>query len=141
MANEYMAKAMQSEYYTPYHIEAVIAGVHTQTKDYASTNWALIARLYGKLAQVNKGPIILLNRAFALMKSGQLEEAEAIITDLDSKSFGIHQYLYFAVCSNLEDEKGDTKRKKSLLWQALDTAPNDATREILKHRLLKAETD
>lgn len=139
MANEYMGKAMKSEYYTPYHIEAVIAGLHAQTKDYKSTNWHLISVLYGKLAEVNESPLIKLNYSFSLLNSGQLEKAEAEISNLKSDSFGIHQYLYFAVCSNLAMKLGNNEKQKQLLWNAVDCAPNDATRHILKTRLQHAD--
>lgn len=137
MANEYMEKAMSNDYYTPYHIEAVIAGIHTQTKDYHGTNWRTISELYCKLTEVNKSPIIKLNYCFSLLRSGQKEKAKSIISSLEAQSFGIHQYLYFAVCSNLSGELGDTKNQKLMLWKALDNAPNDATRTILKERLIK----
>jgi len=135
IANEYMEKAMTSEYFTPYHIEAVIAGIHTQTKDYKSTNWKIISDLYGKLTEVNKSPIIKLNFCFALLKSGQLEKANLNISELKPDSFGIHQYLYFAVCSNLAKDLGDKPNQKLQLWKALDSAPNAATSKILKDRM------
>ena len=140
MANVYMEKAMSSEYYTPYHIEAVIAGIHTQTKDYESTNWALISDLYRKLAEVKGSPMIKLNFCFALIKSKQIQDAEITIADIQADSFGIHQYLYFAVCSYLAKEKGNNENQKLLLWKALDCAPNDAIQEILKSRLLEMDS-
>ena len=136
MANEYMDKAMTSDYFTPYHIEAAIAGIHTQTKDYQSTNWKTISDLYGKLTDVNQSPIIKLNYCFSLLKSEQIIKAKLIISDLKPELFGIHQYLYFAVCSNLEKELGDKQKQKLFLWNAVDCAPNDATRKILKERLI-----
>lgn len=135
MASSYMERAMKGEYYTPYHVEAIIAGVHTHTKEYAQTNWHLIAKLYGKLVAVNGSPLIKLNYCFSLLKSGQLNEAESSIQELDAESFGIHKYLYFAVRSFLAKEKGDTPTQKLQLWNAIDTAPNDATRKILIERL------
>lgn len=141
MANEYMEKAMTSEYFTPYHIEAVIAGIHTQTKDYKSTNWKTIAELYGKLTEVNKSPIIQLNYCFSLLRSGQIQKAESAISGLNSDSFGIHQYLYYAVCSNLEKELGDMQKQKLMLWNAVDCAPNESTRDILKERLIHIDSE
>ncbi len=136
IANDYMESAMTSEYYTPYHIEAMIAGIHTQTKDYTSTNWKLISDLYGKLTEVKKSPIIKLNYCFSLLKSDQMSKAENVISELQPESFGIHQYLYFAVCSYLEKELGNVDKQKGLLWNAIDCAPNEATRKILKERLI-----
>jgi len=140
LANEYMGKSMKSEYYTPYHIEASIAGIHAQTKDYKSTNWKLISILYGKLTQVIESPIIKLNYSFSLLNSGQIQKAEAEISGLTPDSFGIHQYLYFAVCSKLAKKLGDTEKQKQLLWSAIDRAPNNATRKILKERLIQLDS-
>ncbi len=141
MANMYMEKAMESEYFTPYHIEAVIAGIHTQTKSYESTYWKTISDLYGKLVEVNKSPIIKLNFCFSLLKSGQLEKARSNINELKPDSFGIHQYLYHAVCSNLSKALGDKPNQKLHLWNAVDSAPNTATRNILKERLKHADLE
>jgi len=140
IANEYMEKAMTSEYFTPYHIEAMIAGIHTQTKDYESTNWKTISDLYGRLTEVQNSPIIKLNYSFSLLKSGQLDRAAGVIAELGPESFGVHKYLYYAVCSNLEKERGNTEQQKLMLWNAVDSAPNDATRNILKNRLIRLES-
>ena len=137
IANEYMEKAMQSDYYTPYHIEAIIAGIHTQTKDYKSTNWQLIANLYAKLHEVNNNPLVQLNFCFALLKAGNLDEAQAQMEQLSEDTFGIHQYLFYAVQSNLAQELNDIEKQKFYLWQAVDKAPNAATRNVLRERLLK----
>ena len=75
-----------------------------------------------------------------MLKSEALDKAEDIISDLKPELFGIHKYLYFAVSSNLAQEKGERDQQKLLLWKALDCAPNDATRAILKERLIKADT-
>ncbi|MEM9548829.1 MAG: sigma-70 family RNA polymerase sigma factor [Bacteroidota bacterium] len=140
IANEYMEKAMTSNYYTPYHIEAIIAGIHTQTKDYESTNWKTIAALYGRLTEVQNSPIIKLNYCFALLKSLQIHKAIEVIAHITPDSLGIHKYLYYAVCSNLEKERDNVDQQKLMLWKAVDSAPNDATRKILKERLLRIES-
>lgn len=137
IANEYMEKAMDSAYYTPYHIEAIIAGIHTQTRDYESTNWKIISDLYGRLTEVQHNPMIKLNYCFSLLKSNQVGKSQEVISSLDPSSFGIHQYLYYAVCSNLKQVLGDRDQQKHLLWKAVDSAPNDATRKILKERLIR----
>ncbi|MDF1694758.1 MAG: sigma-70 family RNA polymerase sigma factor [Saprospiraceae bacterium] len=140
IANEYMEMAMNSPYYTPYHIEAVIAGVHTQTKDYKDTNWNIISDLYGKLYEIKASPLISLNYCFALLKAGKVHRSKSILSSLEAKSFGIHQYLFYAVQSNLAQVFKDTQNQKSLLWKALDTAPNEATRHVLKHRLMQIDS-
>jgi len=137
IANDYVDKAMQSTHYTPYHVEALIAGIHTQTKDYNKTNWKLIAGLYSKLTEANNNPIIKLNYCFALIKSGDITRASQALTPLDAHMFGVHKYLYFAVCSNLAQAKHNAADEKKHLWHAIDHAPNDTTRKILQERLRK----
>jgi RNA polymerase sigma-70 factor (ECF subfamily) len=137
IANNYMSKAMNSDYYTPYHIEAMIAGIHTQTEDYALTDWKTIADLYSKLQSVDQNPIIQLNYAFSLLNAGDIEKSMSILESKEAQDFGVHQYLYYSVFSKTYEKAKDTNNQKLMLWKAIDTAPNTATRAVLKDRMSK----
>ncbi|MFT6335099.1 MAG: RNA polymerase sigma-70 factor (ECF subfamily) [Halioglobus sp.] len=137
IANNYMGKAMNSDYYTPYHIEAVIAGIHTQTEDYTSTDWKTIADLYSKLQSVDQNPIVQLNYAFSLLNAGEIEKSMSILKSKEAQDFGVHQYLFYSVWSNAYEKSEDAENQKLMLWKAIDTAPNEATRSVLKDRMSK----
>lgn len=135
MANTFMEQSMEGTYYTPYHIEAIIAGIHTQTKNYKLTNWNTIAQLYKTLVDVRPNPIIELNYIFALLNSGAMREAEQAIKTINPVKLNLHQYLYYAVYSNIFKDLGRNTEAKKMLWLAIDTAPNDATRKELRKRM------
>jgi len=139
LASDYLEKGMESDYYTPYHIEAVIAGIHTHTTDYQNTDWKTIAQLYGKLSAVASNPIIDLNYGLALLKSGQKEEARSILQATDVASFGVHEYLYYAVMAHVSKDFGQFDQQKKLLWKAIDSAPNESVRKVLLDRLMSVE--
>lgn len=135
LASEYLEKGMESEYFTPYHIEAVIAGIHTNTIDYQSTDWLTIAQLYGKLRSVAPNPIVDLNYALALLKSGQKEEANFALGSSEVSKFGVHEYLFFAVKAHIYKDFGQYVKQKEMLWKAINSAPSEPIRKVLMDRL------
>ena len=50
----------------PYQLQAAIAACHATAADAADTDWAQIAQLYGRLAQLVPSPVVELNRAVAV---------------------------------------------------------------------------
>jgi RNA polymerase sigma-70 factor, ECF subfamily len=54
-----------------YQLQAATAAVHAEAGTAAETDWAQIAALYDKLAQINPTPVVLLNGAVAVgMRDG-----------------------------------------------------------------------
>jgi RNA polymerase sigma-70 factor (ECF subfamily) len=55
----------------PYTLQAVIAAVHAQAGDSATTDWAQIAGVYDVLLRIDPSPVVELNRAVAIaMRDG-----------------------------------------------------------------------
>jgi len=50
----------------PYQLQAAIAAMHALARDFSSTDWRAIARLYGRLEQLAPSPVVALNRAVAV---------------------------------------------------------------------------
>ncbi len=135
LAGDYLEAGMSSDYYTPYHIEAVIAGHHTHTPEYRLTNWDIISQLYEKLLSVTPNPIIKLNLIYAMLMAEKIEEAGMLLNDTDPETYGPHKYLSYAVHALYYEMCKNLNEKKSLLWKAIDAAPNQATREVLMKRM------
>ena len=116
----------------PHQLQAAIAALHANATTPAETDWAQIAALYGKLAEMNSSPVIALNRAVAIAMSKGIEEGLRQIDALD----GLDQYyLFHAARADLlrrldrVDEAVEAYRKAAAL------ATNQIEREFLNRRL------
>jgi RNA polymerase sigma factor (sigma-70 family) len=87
-----------------YHIQAAIAACHCLAEDYQSTDWLKILSLYDQWMQINKSPVIALNRAVAIAKvngpSAGIEAVEAIQNRGELDSY----YLLYAVRGEFESQ-------------------------------------
>ncbi len=53
----------------PYVLQAAIADCHARARQLEDTDWAQMAALYARLAQVNPSPVVELNRAVAVSRA------------------------------------------------------------------------
>jgi RNA polymerase sigma factor (sigma-70 family) len=87
-----------------YHIQAAIAACHCLAEDYQSTDWLKILSLYDQWTQINKSPVIALNRAVAIAKvngpRAGIEAVEAIQNRGELDSY----YLLYAVRGEFESQ-------------------------------------
>jgi RNA polymerase sigma-70 factor (ECF subfamily) len=72
-------RALLSRRFGPYTLQAVIAAVHAEASDAASTDWPQIVALYSALARVEPSPVVDLNRAVAVAMRDGPEAGLALI--------------------------------------------------------------
>jgi RNA polymerase sigma factor (sigma-70 family) len=98
----HLGHAAAGDELSEYHIQAAIAACHCMAEDYQSTDWLKILSLYDQWTQINKSPVIALNRAVAIAKvngpSAGIEAVEAIQNRGDLDSY----YLLYAVRGEFE---------------------------------------
>ncbi len=64
-------RALRSQRFGPYTIQAAIAAVHAEASEAAATDWSQIAGLYDVLMRMAPSPVVALNRAVAIaMRDG-----------------------------------------------------------------------
>jgi RNA polymerase sigma factor (sigma-70 family) len=73
----------------PYQIKAAIAALHSSQ---AATDWAQIAMLYGRLAQMQPTPVVRLNQAVAMAEAGMPDGAMELLNVLSSELAGYQPY-------------------------------------------------
>lgn len=66
----------------PYALQAAIAECHARARRAADTDWAAIAALYARLAQVQPSPVVELNRAVAVARAEGPAAAWALVEAL-----------------------------------------------------------
>lgn len=76
----------------PYLLQAAIAAVHDQASNYADTNWAEIASLYGALERVAPNPLVTVNRAVAIAMVDGHDAGLEMLATVDDRLKGHHRY-------------------------------------------------
>lgn len=123
-----------------YHYEASIAYLHCMAKDFKSTDWVSISKLYYQLLQNNLNPFVEMNYAIALYYSGQKEKAFDILYSLQQKPFLNQYYLLNAALGKLNFSEGNYTKAKSYLQATLHQTDSQLEKEYVQKFMAKSET-
>ncbi len=118
----------------PYALQAAIAACHARARVAQETDWALIASLYARLAQLTPSPVVELNRAVAVgMAYGPgagLELADKLLTDPLLEEY----HLLPAVRGDLLMKLGRHEEARHEFERAASLTRNARERELLLQR-------
>jgi RNA polymerase sigma-70 factor (ECF subfamily) len=122
-----------------YHLQAAIASAHCRAQTYDQTNWPEILGLYDQLSQLDKSPIIALNRAVALgnvdgPKAG-LAATEKLQKDGDLDNY----YLLHAVLGEFQSQLNQPAKARAAFERALALADLKTEKNFLRKRIEQAE--
>ncbi len=91
-ANILVEKALRDGRGTPYAIQAAIASLHNNAASESETDWPQIVGLYQVLISLDDNPVIQLNAAIALAKTGKYQAAIEWVIKLQP---GLKKYRHF----------------------------------------------
>jgi RNA polymerase sigma-70 factor, ECF subfamily len=123
----------------PYLIQAAIAACHATAAEAAATDWAQIAWLYGRLADLTPSPVIELNRAVAVAMADGPAAGLELVAGLEASGDLAGYYLLPATRADLLRRLGDRPGAAASYRQALDLATTEPERRYLAGRLAEAE--
>ncbi|HJR59312.1 MAG TPA: RNA polymerase sigma factor [Vicinamibacterales bacterium] len=128
-------RALSSQRFGPYTIQAAIAGVHAEAAEPAATNWARIVSLYDALMQTAPSPVIELNRAVAVaMRDGPaagLALIEAIMARGDLLDYRHAHAARAELCRRL----GRDADARSSYQRALALTKQEPERRFIERRM------
>ncbi|HEV3255310.1 MAG TPA: RNA polymerase sigma factor [Gemmataceae bacterium] len=132
-------RALSSQRFGPYTLQAAIAAVHAQAPNAAATDWAQIVGLYDLLAQANPSPVIELNRAVAVaMRDGPLAGLElinAILARGDLADYHLAHSARADLCRRL----GRMAEARASYQQALGLTRQEPEQRFLERRLAQLQ--
>jgi RNA polymerase sigma-70 factor, ECF subfamily len=128
-------RSLSSQQVGSYTLQAAIAAVHSEATSAAATDWAQIVALYDLLFQVERSPIVGLNRAVAVaMRDGALaglEQIDAILAQGDLSGYHLAHAARADLCRRL----GRTADARAAYQQALAIVKQEPERRFLEKRL------
>lgn len=123
----------------PYALQAAIAACHARARAAEETDWARIASLYERLAQLTPSPVVELNRAVAVgMAHGPaagLELADKLVTDPVLEGY----HLLPAVRGDLLAKLGRNEEARGEFERAASLTRNARERELLLQRAASSD--
>ena len=128
-------RALLSRRFGPYTLQAAIAAVHAEARDFAATDWAQIVALYDLLLRVEPSPVVELNRAVAIaMRDGPLAGLDLVDGILERGHLGDYHLAHSAraeLCRRL----GRTTEAKTSYERALRLVRQEPEKRFLERRL------
>ncbi len=119
----------------PYSIQAAIAAVHAGSPDAAATDWTEIVGLYDVLWQLDRSPVIELNRAVAVaMRDGPAAGLALVDTILDRGDLRDYR-LAHAARADLCRRLGKTRGARESYKKALALTRQEPERRFLERRI------
>jgi RNA polymerase sigma-70 factor, ECF subfamily len=111
----------------PYVLQAAIAAAHAEDRP-----WEEIVGIYDRLAELDRSPVVHLNRAVAVALSGRLEDGLALVEQLGELE-GYH--LFHAARADLLRRLDRRPEAAAAYRTALELTANEAERGYLERRL------
>ena len=119
----------------PYQLQAGIAACHAAAQRAAETDWAAIAGLYGRLAEVMPSPVVELNRAVAVAMAEGIEVGLARVEALETSGALGGYHLLPATRADLLRRMGRRSEAAASYRRALELGPSEVERRYLMRRL------
>lgn len=136
IGTHYYRKAWHNREYSDYHIEAAIALEHIVAKDFQSTDWERIYKLYEWLEKLKGSPIIQLNKAIVLIEMNNSQLAFDILQEIPVKKLGNRQHLYYAALAEACLLQNDYVSALNYLSTAQEISPTDQERFLLNRKII-----
>ena len=131
----YLEFAAEQKEISIYHILATISAHHCTASTFESTDWKSILSLYDLLLQINRSPIVLLNRAVVLSKTNGPQSALKEISKIKQLSVLASYLPYYTTKAELHFQNQETQKAISTLKEALKLPLNQNHKTIINSKL------
>jgi RNA polymerase sigma-70 factor (ECF subfamily) len=135
-----LEKALKSQRFGSYTLQAAIAAVHAEAESVAATDWRQIVALYDQLVRIQPSPVVQLNRAVAIaMRDGPeagLAHIDAVLEPSSGKQGELaNYYLAHSARADMYRRLGRTAEARASYEKALALTQQEPERQFLAKRL------
>jgi len=128
----YLEKSAEGDEVSEYHLEAIIASCHAESKSFEETNWKLILELYTALAEVKPSPVVEMNKAIVIGYAYSPEKGLAALKNVK----GLEQsHLYFAALGDFSADIGRIEEAVQYYQQAMSLTFSLVEKDFLKEKV------
>ena len=128
-------RALSSNRFGLYTIQAAIAAVHAEAKEPSDTDWNQIAGLYDVLLRATPSPVIELNRAVAIaMRDGPQAGVELIEAILNRGNLADY-HLIHAARADLYRRLGKNDEARNAYLRAIELTQQEPQKRFIQKRL------
>lgn len=132
---QWLERSAAGDAFSRFHAEAGIAAAHCLAPSFSETPWNQIADLYAMLERLAPSPLHTLNRALAIAEWRGAQAGLAVLEGLAPPAWLAGSYLWDAVLADLHRRAGHSGIARQFRERALELAPTDAVRTLLRRRL------
>ncbi|MDF3020901.1 MAG: polymerase sigma-70 factor [Steroidobacteraceae bacterium] len=132
---QWLARSASGEVFTRFHAEAAIAAEHCLAASFSETRWSEIVDLYCILERIAPSPLHTLNKAVAVAEAQGHQSGLEVLLSVVPPPWLEDSYLWHAAASDLYRRCGNHERALHHGGLAVASAPTDALRALLMHRL------
>jgi RNA polymerase sigma-70 factor, ECF subfamily len=130
-------RALQSQRFGPYSLQAAIAAVHAEAPTAGATDWAQIVGIYDVLARADPSPVVELNRAAAVaMRDGPAAGLALIDKILARGDLADYQFAHSAR-GELLRRLGRNEDARAAYERALALTNQETERRFLERQLVE----
>jgi RNA polymerase sigma-70 factor (ECF subfamily) len=128
-------RALSSQRFGPYTLQAAISAVHAGARTAAATDWAQIVGLYDVLVRVEPSPVVELNRAAAVAMRDGPAAGLALIEPILARGDLADYHLAHSARADLYRRMGKAAEARASYERALQLARQEPERRFLARRL------
>ena len=128
-------RALSSQRFGPYTLQAAIAAVHAEAASAAATDWRQIVGLYDVLLRVNPSPVVELNRAAAIAMADGAEAGLAMVDGILARGDLADYHLAHAARADLCRRLGRVDEAIASYRRAAGLTRQEPERRFLAGRL------
>ena len=130
-----LEKALKSQRFGAYTLQAAIAAVHAEAESTAATNWRQIVALYDQLLRIQPSPVVQLNRAVAIaMCDGPQAGLVQIDAALEHGEL-TNYYLAHSARADMYRRLGRAAEARASYEKALGLTQQEPERQFLQERI------
>jgi RNA polymerase sigma-70 factor (ECF subfamily) len=130
-----VVRALLSQRFGPYSLQAAIAAVHAEAPGAAATDWAQIVALYDLLMSVELSPVVELNRAVAVAMRDGPEAGLKIVDHIIGRDELSDYHLVHSARAELCRRLGRNVEAQNSYARALSLVRQEPERRFLERRL------
>ena len=128
-------KALGSNRFGAYTLQAAIAAVHAESESTAATDWRQIVALYNQLVRIQPSPVVHLNRAVAIAMRDGPEAGLKHIDALLEHGELVNYYLAHSARAEMYRRLGRTAEARASYEKALTLTQQEPERQFLQERI------